>query len=88
MFSATPTTYVHGMVSALTLMHWPRASLSGHSVFAMLSLTIIARGADAPSAFVKLRPRMIRVPIVAKCSGETALRLKLPSRPTVSIPAT
>ena len=28
MFSAMPTTYVHGIVSALTRMHWPIASLA------------------------------------------------------------
>ena len=59
MFSAAPTTCtLHGMVSALTLMHWPMASLFGQSVFAIASLTTIARGSASDDRYpVIARPR-------------------------------
>ena len=66
MFSAIPTTVVHGTVSLDTRTHRPIASPPGHRVFAIAWLTTIARGAPATSCTVMPRPRRILVPMVAK----------------------
>ena len=65
-FSAIPTTVRQGLVRSLVFTHWPMASWFGHRPRAIDSLTTTTSGAPARSSSVKLRPRMIRVPVVAK----------------------
>ena len=81
-----PTTVVHGLVSAPTRMHCPSASLVGHSVLAIASLTTVTSGAFFVSVASMPRPRMIRVPAVRKYSGDAACRRYWPR--TVSNPCT
>src|SRR5436190_5957440 len=47
MFSATPTTYVHGTPSGPTRTHWPIGSRPGQSLRAIASLTTHGPGSVA-----------------------------------------